>query len=165
VDIIRPARETDMSFLRNFENMHKYKDLLVEAVPINRWATKAIRNTIPGIFTGLLLMKYDPELQYSIGTLFYMRNIKKAIESGDLEDRRIINEMEMSYGCIDTSEISQDLGNQYRNEIKSFISYVFKEISDKAWENENIFEGFKLLGYRIMNSLRDTDDSLYIEME
>lgn len=165
VDIIRPARETDMSFLRNFENMHKYKDLLVEAVPINRWATKAIRNTIPGIFTGLLLMKYDPELQYSIGTLFYMRNIKKAIESGDLEERRIINEMEMSYGCIDAIEIPQDLGNQYRDEIKSFISYTLREISDRAWENENIFEGFKLLGYRIMNSLRDTDDSLYIEME
>ena len=110
-------------------------------------------------------MKYDPELQYSIGTLFKMRNIKKAIESGDLEDRTIINEMEMAYGCIDSGEIPQDLGNQYRQEITAFILYIFKEISDKVWEDENIFDGFKRLGYRIMNSLRDTDDSLYIEME
>lgn len=165
VDIIRPARETDMSFLRNFKNMHKYKDLLVEAVPINRWATKAIRNTIPGIFTGLLLMKYDPELQYSIGTLFYMRNIKRAIETGNLEALLVTKELELAYGCIDSSEIPQDLGNQYREQIASFVSYVFKEIPDKAWESENIFEGFKRLNYRIMNSLRDTDDSLYIEME
>ena len=63
IDLIRPMRETDQSYLKNFTSMHKYKDLLVEPVPINRWASKAVENTLPGIFTGLLLTCYDPEIQ------------------------------------------------------------------------------------------------------
>ena len=55
IDIIRPSRETDQSYLKNFVNFHEFKDIMVESVPINRWATKAIDCTLPGIFTGLLL--------------------------------------------------------------------------------------------------------------
>ena len=33
------------------------------------------------------------------------------------------------------------------------------------WENENIFDGFNFMGYHIMNSLRDTDTQLIIELE
>ena len=33
------------------------------------------------------------------------------------------------------------------------------------WENENIFDGFNLMGYHIMNSLRDTDAQLIVELE
>ena len=42
---------------------------------------------------------------------------------------------------------------------------VFEKISDKNWERENIFSGFELMGYHIMNSLRDTDTQLIIELE
>ena len=41
----------------------------------------------------------------------------------------------------------------------------FSQISDKPWIDETIFDGFSLLGYRIMNSLRDTDTQLIIELE
>ena len=79
IDIIRPSRETDQSYLKNFVNFHEFKDIMVESVPINRWATKAIDCTLPGIFTGLLLTKYDSELQFAHGSLFFVNNIKKAI--------------------------------------------------------------------------------------
>ena len=52
VDIIRPSRETDRSYLNNFVKFHEFKDILVEPVPINRWATKAIDGTLPGICPG-----------------------------------------------------------------------------------------------------------------
>lgn len=165
VDLIRPTRETDQSYLKNFISMHKYKDLLVEPVPINRWALKAIDNTLPGIFTGLLLTCYDPELQYSTGTHFFMKNIRKAIKENLLDKETVKLQLHMSFGCTDDDGTTHDLGNQYRQKINDFIDDVFIQIADRSWSDENIFAGFSLMGYRIMNSLRDTDSQLIIELD
>lgn len=164
IDIMRPSRETDQSYLKNFVNFHEFKDIMVESVPINRWATKAIDCTLPGIFTGLLLTKYDPELQYSIGSQFFMNNIKKAIVNGKLDADTIISELNMAYGCTIAGQVNE-IGNQYKAKIKDFVEDVFERIVDKNWERENIFSGFELMGYHIMNSLRDTDTQLIIELE
>jgi len=164
IDIMRPSRETDQSYLKNFVKFHEFKDIMVEAVPINRWATKAIDGTLPGIFTGLLLNKYDIELQYSIGSLFFMKNIKKAIEKNFINKETIKNEIYQSYGCLIDGEINE-IGNQYKESIDTFIDKVFVLILDKNWIDENIFSGFASLGYHIMNSLRDTDTQLIIELE
>ena len=164
IDIMRPFRETDQSYLKNFVNFHEFKDIMVESVPINRWATRAIDCTLPGIFTGLLLTKYDPELQFTHGSLFFMNNIKKAIISGALVSDIVQNELEMAYGCIICGQVNE-IGNQYRAKIDSFVKDIFEKITDKNWEKENIFLGFEFMGYHIMNSLRDTDTQLIIELE
>ena len=112
----------------------------------------------------MLLTKYDPELQFAHGSLFFMNNIKKAIVAGSLDPDTVRNELKMSYGCTVAGEV-YELGNQYRAKIDSFIDDVFEKIADKNWEKENIFSGFELMGYHIMNSLRDTDTQLIIELE
>ncbi len=165
VDLIRPSRETDRSYLKNFTSIHKYKDLLVEPVPINRWATKAVDITLPGIFTGLLFTVYDPELQYSTGTLFFMKNIRKAIKDNLLYKETIKEQLYRAYGCTEDDGATQDLGNQYSQKISDFVDNLFIQIGDRSWSDENIFTGFSLMGYRIMNSLRDTDTALIIELE
>ena len=165
VDLIRPTRETDQSYLKNFTSMHKYKDLLVEPVPINRWATKAVDNTLPGIFTSLLLTCYDPEIQYTVGSLFFMKNIKKAIKEHEIVKNTIKDQLYKSFGCTDDDGIIHDLGNQYRQKIDVFVDETFVQIEDRSWSDENIFDGFRLMGYRIMNSLRDTDSQLIIELD
>lgn len=164
VDIIRPTRETDQSYLNNFVNFHRFKDILVEPVPINRWATKAIGQTLPGIFSGLLFTVYDPSIQYSIGTLHWMKNIKKAIQQGLIQKNLVYNQLLEAYGCEVHGDVV-DLGNQYREYIETFINNIFAEIMDRNWTEESIFQGFSLMGYRIMNSLRDTDAQLIIELE
>lgn len=164
IDIMRPSRETDQSYLKNFINFHEFKDIMVESVPINRWATKAIDCTLPGIFAGLLLMRYDPVLQYTYGSQFFMSNIKKAIVNGKLDAGMIIGELNMAYKCIIDGQINE-IGNQYRAKIGVFVKDIFEKIIDKNWEGENIFSGFELMGYHIMNSLRDTDTQLIIELE
>ncbi len=164
IDIIRPSRETDRSYLNNFVNFHKFKDILVEPVPINRWATKAIGGTLPGIFTGLLFMQYDPSIQYSVGSLFKMRNIKKAIQQGLIRKDVVLSQLLQAYGCEANGD-TVDLGNQYRESIESFTDNIFTEIVDRNWAEEGIFDGFTLMGYHIMNSLRDTDAQLIIELE
>lgn len=163
--MIRPTRETDQSYLKNFTSMHKYKDLLVEPVPINRWASKAVDNTLPGIFSGLLLTCYDPKIQYTSGSLFFMKNIKKALKEREIDKDTVKDQMYKSFGCVDDDGTIQDLGNQYRQKIATFIDDVFVQIGDRSWSDENIFDGFKLMGYRIMNSLRDTDSPLIIELD
>ena len=164
VDLIRPSRETDQSYLKNFEKFHEYKDILVETVPINRWATKAIDSTLPGILAGVLFDIFDPELQYSVGSLFFMNNIKKAIVNGLLDKEIVKNHLKNAYGCIVDNQ-NNDLGNQYSEKINSFVEMFFEFVVDKAWENENIFSGFSAMDYRLMNSLRDTDKQLIIELE
>lgn len=164
IDIMRPSRETDQSYLKNFVKFHEFKDIMVEAVPINRWATKAIDGTLPGIFTGLLLNKYDPEIQYSIGPLFYMKNIQIAVQNGLINKNIVRNELYQAYGCV-VGGNTVELGNQYKTNIDKFVDNFFLEISDRTWIEENIFSGFTMLGYRIMNSLRDADTQLIIELE
>lgn len=164
IDIIRPSRETDRSYLNNFVKFHEFKDILVEPVPINRWANKAIRGTLPGIFVGLLLMQYDPSIQYSIGSLFKMRNIKKAMQQGLLNQEVILHQLLQAYGCeVDGNTI--ELGNQYRDSITMFVKKMFSEIVDRNWAEEGIFEGFRLMDCPIMRSLRDTGEQLIIELE
>lgn len=165
VDLIRPTRETDQSYLKNFTSMHKYKDLLVEPVPINRWASKAVDNTLPGIFTGLLLTCYDPEIQYTSGSLFFMKNIKKAIKENEINKDIVRDQLYKAFSCTDDDGTTQDLGNQYRQKIDEFVDDVFVQIGDRSWSDETIFDGFRLMGYRIMNSLRDTDSQLIIELD
>lgn len=164
VDIIRPSRETDLSYLNNFVNFHKFKDILVEPVPINRWATKAIGGTLPGIFSGLLLTQYDPSIQFTVGSLFIMKNIKKAIQQGMIRKEVVLDQLLQAYGCKADDDIV-DLGNQYRESIEAFVENIFTEITDRNWADEKLFEGFTLMGYKIMRSLRDTDEDLIIELE
>lgn len=164
IDIIRPSRETDRSYLNNFVKFHEFKDILVEPVPINRWAIKAIDGTLPGIFVGLLFMQYDPSIQYSVGPLFKMRNIKKAIQQGLIQKDVVLSQLLQAYGCEIDGDIVE-LGNQYRERINAFTNNVFMEIVDRDWTEEGIFDGFTLMGYHIMNSLRDTDDQLIIALE
>ena len=164
IDIIRPSRETDQSYLKNFNKFHEYKDIMVEAVPINRWATKAVKCTLPGMFTGLLLNIYDVDYEYRGGSLFSMKNIKSAILDGYLDSQTIKSQLKEAYGCTD-GLFDDDLGNQYAEEIDRFVDSVFAEIVDQAWTDENVFTGFSRFGYRIMNSLRDTDAQLIVELE
>ena len=164
IDIIRPSRETDQSYLKNFNKFHEYKDIMVEAVPINRWATKAIKCTLPGMFTGLLLNLYDADYEYSGGSLFSMKNVKRAISENFLDAKTIKAQLKEAYGCTD-GLFDDDLGNQYAEEIDRFVDSIFAEILDQAWTDEKLFTGFARLGYRIMNSLRDTDAQLIVELE
>ncbi len=164
VDLIRPSRETDLSYLRNFVSMHKYKDLLVEPVPINRWASRAIEHTLPGIFMGLLFTCYDPDAQYSVGPLFYMKNIKKLINERIADKETIKQQLYMAFGCTEDDGTIQDLGNQYRVKINEFVDDIYIQIADRSWSDESIFDGFRLMGYGIMNSLRDTDADVIIEL-
>lgn len=163
VDIMRPSRETDQSYLKNFNKIHEFKDIMVEAVAINRWATKAIDNTLPGIFAGMLLNVFDPELQFK-GSLYKMKYVKKAMQDGFIKKDAVKEMLYEAYGCLVEGNVD-DLGNQYRLKIDQFVENIFGQISDKNWPEEYLLDGFSRMDYHIMRSLRDTDTQLIIELE
>lgn len=94
-----------------------------------------------------------------------MKNIKKAIKEHEIVKNTIKDQLYKSFGCTDDDGIIHDLGNQYRQKIDVFVDETFVQIEDRSWSDENIFDGFRLMGYRIMNSLRDTDSQLIIELD
>ena len=116
------------------------------------------------MFTGLLLNLYDIDYEYMGGSLFSMKSIKRAISENYLDPQTVKSQLKEAYGCTD-GQFEDDLGNQYAEEIDRFVDSIFADIADQAWTDENIFTGFSRLGYRIMNSLRDTDAQLIVELE
>ena len=93
-----------------------------------------------------------------------MENIKKAIQQCLIQKDIVLGQLLQAYGCeVDGDTV--ELGNQYRETIGAFTNNIFTEIVDRNWVEEGIFEGFTLMGYHIMNSLRDTDEQLIIELE
>jgi len=107
IDIIRSTREKDMSYLKNFHNFHKLKDILVENVPINTWAMNSIHNTFPGILSGLLINYYIDEFS----NIYMMQELKNVINY-DLDN-----------GC------------KLKKEIKNHIKKIYKCINDEDEEN------------------------------
>jgi len=168
--IMRPAREKDQSYLKNFVKFHEYKDILVEPVPINRWATKAVEKTLPGIFAGIIINHYDKNLQYEFGNIYQMKNLKEAIKNGRVNKEEVINHILRAYGCIRENGTVEELGNQYREYIIEKINYIFNEILTKSYDAQDyyILDGIEKLGsglYSPMRSLRDTDKPVKIKLE
>ena len=114
-DVFRLVRDRDKSYLRNFANFHEYKDILINPVPINRYAKNAIYTTLPGIITALLIQKYvDNNLAMSV---------TKLIQDNVLTYERLLGDIKSIYSCD-----SQD-------------SILYGQIIEK--EVRNIFNGFR----------------------
>lgn len=168
--LLRPTRVKDISYLKNFVKFHEYKDILVEPVPINRWATKAVDKTLPGILQGIILNYYDKNLQYEYGNLYMAKNFKEAIENNKINEKEIIDHILKAYQCINENSITVDLGNQYRIIIENKVKKVFDEIRSTTYSNKDFLsealikiEG--LSGERVMTSLRDSDVQVKVRLD
>ncbi|SKC04037.1 DEAD/DEAH box helicase [Lachnospiraceae bacterium] len=161
VDIIRPSRPTDQSYLRYFQKFHEYKDILVDPVPVNRWANKAIDVTMPGIFCGLILSVYYPICGHKI---YMMPELKKAVENSEINKEDVRHQMYEIYGCIMEDGQIRSISKIYKKKIDEFVETVFRRILDKSVGEEYITSGLNNLGFHVMNSLRDTEKNLIVEV-
>ena len=165
--LLRPTRDKDISYLKHFAKFHEYKDILVDPVPINRWATKAIDKTLPGILQGLILNYYDKELQYDNGSLYMAKNVKLAIKNNKISKDNLINNILRAYKCKYEDGSLADLGKQYKLIIEESVNRLFSEILSKEFTNKDKFpdELEKILGNRVMTSLRDSEDQVKISLD
>jgi hypothetical protein len=143
--VFNPARERDQSYYKYFEKYHEYKDILVEPVPLNRWAKFAINRTLPGIFSACVINFLDG----SGGKSPYMSNdFRKAFDSRIITLEQITDFILSCYHCT-----GQDMGPYFEVYIRQKIQDYIDQILSK---DENAFIPFALSD-KPMSSLRDTD--------
>ena len=164
IDIIRPTRERELSYQKFFIKSHEYKDILVDPVPINRWASRAVLQTLPGIFVSLVLNHYMYQYEHEIPLMYMMAGLKTAINKGYICREVVTNEICKIYGCGEVG-CESGRGLQYRKLIHQHIDDLFDKIDNTEFDNNvYISTGLESLGYRVMTTLRDTDVGLNIEL-
>ena len=162
IDIMRPSREKDQSYLKNFVKFHEYKDILVDSVSINRWATKAVENTLPGILSSLILNYYEYELQYTVGDVSKYGGLKKALVGGDITADMLKKHAYQIYKCSDNDS---SIGKLYRISIDNIIDKLVSDLKGGSIEPKTyLTEAFDRCYCHVMSSLRDTDKQIIVEM-
>lgn len=169
IDIIRPTREKDMSYLKNFKKFHEFKDILVDPVPINRWANKAIHYTLPGILSGMFINHYDNYLGSQYGDLYNVIKLKNVIEHNLIDKEEFIDHLLKAYKCIDNDNTPNDVSNKYQCYIRNIVDQLFKDFPDTVFSTKGTYITGNLQKVvpeleRVMNSLRDTEKNVNIEM-
>lgn len=165
IDIMRPSREKDQSYLKNFIKFHEYKDILVDSVSINRWATKAVENTLPGVISGLLLNYYLYRLQFTpnMSDISKYSNLKSALIEGKITAEEL---KEHAYGVYKCSTHHSAVGTLYRQTIDRLIDQLVDALKNGSYDGTSyITEVFKHCYFQVMLSLRDTDKQLIVEMQ
>lgn len=143
--VFNPARERDQSYYKYFEKYHEYKDILVEPVPLNRWAKFAINRTLPGIFSACIinfLTAYGGKSPYMV------KEFRRAFDDRLFTLDQITEFILSCYQCT-----GQDMGVHFEKYIRSRVQdYVDQILS----QEEDGFIPFCLLD-KPMQSLRDVD--------
>lgn len=153
-DVFRIIRDRDKSYLKNFYNFHEYKDLLVNPVPINRYAKNAIYSTLPGIFAALMYQHYVKK-QTAI-------EVTKLINAGKLNVDTIINDIKNIYDCS-----NQD-SKLYEEIIEIEVKKIFNAFKTNTNTEKKISELIKNANsYHKgpMTNLRDVDIPLEVKLK
>ena len=164
IDIIRPSREKDRSYLKNFQKFHEYKDILVDSVSINRWATKAVEITLPGVIASLFLNHYLYELKYEEGIkdISKFADLQKAIKQGKIDENEVKRHACNVYKC---TKQDNSIGKLYEQIIDKKVSELFEKLKTNSFEGKAyLTDVFDKCGFHVMNSLRDTDKQIIVEM-
>ena len=164
IDIIRPSREKDRSYLKHFNKFHEYKDILVDAVSINRWATKAVEITLPGVVSSLLLNYYLYELKYTpeMKDISKFADLQNAVKSGKISEEEMKKHV---YNIFKCSREDSSVGKLYKQIIDTKISELFEKLKNNSFEAKTyLTEVFDKCKFHVMNSLRDTDQQIIVEM-
>jgi hypothetical protein len=147
-------RERDVSYYKYFYPYHELRDLLIDPVPINRWAKFSIDRTLPGIFSASILNYFDPMMQKKGFKRLYMtKDFKKAMDSGALTENEIIEFLLKSYKVKE-----EDIGYHF----EEFIRTIAKRyIGDALSSTKDQFLPFALSNAPLSN-LRDIDIQIEI---
>ncbi len=150
--VFKHMGERDQGHYKYFRNFHNLSDLLVEPVPINRWAKFSVGRTLPGIFVASLMCYFDGidrELG-GRGGLHMSGGLKTSIMEGRITEDEITDFIIRSYRVDD-----DDMGAYFKRKI---IEGVRSYIGKLTTPSESKFIPFVLPESESpLVSLRDTD--------
>ncbi len=151
--VMNPTMERDQSYYNYFEKFHEFRDMLIEAVPINRWAKFSINRTVPGIFSAAVLNYFDLKVDGVRKGIYLPSSFNQAIEQGKLSRDEIID---FVMNCYKVEE--DQLGLNFRNVIQSKVSRYIDDIIGSIRKN---FVP-SAMHEAPMNSLRDIEPPVEI---
>lgn len=158
IDAMRIVRNRDMSYLINFDSFHRYKDMLIEPVPIQRWAKNAVFNTLPGILSALLIHYFD---------CFNPMEVKEKLNHSLITYELIIDMISEIYGC---NEVGAE-GISYQKIISAELTSIldgFRTYNYDATNEDNnsiskVITNNNSINKRPMTNLRDVDVQLRLK--
>ena len=154
-DVIRIARNRDKSYLKNFIPYHKFKDLLVEPVPINRWAKMAIYSTLPGIVSAIFLQHYNCD--------GFTKSVHDKIMKQIITFDNLLKIVKKAYGCDGNPE-----SLMYEKIIEEEIENIYNGLKNNMEQKQFLSQGIascNTYGNEPMPSLRDVDVNLTVILE
>jgi len=151
--VLNPTRERDQSYYKYFEKFHEFQDLLVESVPINRWAKFSINRTLPGIFTSSLMHYFD--IKAGGKRLDLTKGFQEAYQEGYLNENEL---KEFLIKCYKTKD--DELGNNFKRVIEKRVSQYLDQILQS--KKQQFIP--TMLSDKPMTSLRDIDEQVEIKI-
>ena len=155
-----PGRERDHSYYRYFVKFHELYDLLVEPIPINRWAPLAVTRTSVGIFTSSIYNYFDlVTTRDSNRPIWRVEWLRRGLSDKLVNQDDITKFVLASYG----THVLQGTTRQYveetlRNKVDSFITSILT--TEKKWDLIA-----RVLEPPPLTSLRDIGADVSIELD
>lgn len=157
---LHPMRERDRSHYAYFQKYHQFLGQLVEPVAINRWAKFSIRRTLPGLFMSVLLQLIANRFGGNSPNRYYMLDfVKQRISEGSLRADQFIPLLEEAY-LVDTPTTPGELA--FHEEIPLRVRQFLDQIIGAGLGVKFVSQ---VIIPRPMNSLRDVDEALDIELD
>ena len=172
VDIIRLAKNRDVSFLKYFNMMHKYKDYLIDENRLNSKSIIAMHHTFPGVFISILKHHFGFVKGKSYETL---GQVDKLFFPNGIQDQMMMKNMYQMlckvYRCENVnsdrsidSEFKKDLIRELITVVKNLHLNINNGFSNNQKITENI-AAFTTDSYKSMTSLRDVDKTYEISIK
>ncbi len=164
IDIIRLARNRDVSFLKYFNMMHNYKDYLIDETRLNSKSSIAMYRTFPGIIISLFKHYYSVRDNKKYETL---GEVDSFFFNNDIYNKENINDIFEKlcriYRCEDVIDDSS-MDSQFKKNIKKELIKLIKNLHIGIRESFTLKQSFSrhiseltTNRFRIMTSLRDVD--------
>lgn len=153
LDVFKPFKQRDRHRYKYFEKTHEYLTRTVEDISVDRWSKFSLNKTFPGIFKGVLLQEFGPEL--------YRRHGLVVSASNDMLD--ILDEIENDSGRFPEftlSSYTQRVREAYGlddAENRYFESEIEKRTENYIgfWEQHLVRNSYTIYKKDEMHSLRD----------
>lgn len=164
IDIIRLARNRDVSFLKYFNMMHSYKDYLIDETRLNSKSSIAMYRTFPGIIISLFKHYYsvrDNKKYETLGEVDSFFWNDDAVNKENVND--IFDKLCKIYRCenvIDESSIDSQFKKNIKFELSNMIKNLHKGIREIFTLKQSFSTHISELTtnrFRTMTSLRDVD--------
>lgn len=157
---LHPARERDQSHYSYFMKFHEYLGQLVEPVAINRWSKFSVQRTLPGLFMAVLLQLVANRSGNDNPNRYYMIDfVKREISRGNIRAGQFIDLLQQAYSAgLSGTGVWDTFADEISLRVPQFLDQIIAAGVHETFVSETLLP-------RPMNSLRDVDDLLEIEID